>query len=104
MKPYKHRLKALIAAVLCINFVFAQAPTSYGERMNLPSPLNRVNSTREHVAACVAVTVAFELTAKGTNFDTTEARIWGGTVLRAKEKAEQYDPDPNFAPWVKKMV
>jgi len=98
MNLLKNLLKALLAIHLCTSFAFAQTANNYGERMNLPSPLNKVNSAGEYVAACVAATLAFETTAKGTNFDTREARIWGGTVIRTKD---QY-PDPNFNPWVKK--
>lgn len=70
----------------------------YGEKQNLPTPFNTVSSAGELVAACVAATLAFEETAKGTNYNTREARIWGGTAIRAKDQF----PDPNFNPWIKK--
>ena len=70
----------------------------YGEKQNLPTPFNTLSSAGEHVAACVAATLAFEETAKGTNYNTKEARIWGGTAIRAKDQF----PDPNFNPWLRK--
>ena len=98
MNLHKYLLKSMVAIVFISDFAIAQSPKNYGEQMNLPSPLNKANSAGEYLAACVAATLAFESTAKGTNFDTKEARIWGGTVLRAKDQF----PDPNFDGWIKK--
>jgi hypothetical protein len=67
---------------------------SYGEKRNLPAPFRTINSEGEYAAACVATTFAFNETARGTNYDTREARSWGGKAIISYNQM----PDPNFKP------
>jgi hypothetical protein len=71
---------------------------SYGEKNSLPKPLNEVKDLREHVAACVATAFAFEISSKGTMYDTRDARIWAGQALNG------LDDNPEFNTLLRKWT